>query len=170
MIRVMASATSGMADGTRVLLRSFWSAEGKSPRPGLPCDRRKRSRRVRRGDLVTPSQIRNRPRDFEDAMECPCGELQLLHRRPHERLAGRIQPAKDSNIGGPLRVSALHTTRLSCEAKRLRCRSRAASTRAATTDDGSPNRSPVSFSRGAGTRGTSTRGACQREAGRVGGR
>jgi hypothetical protein len=51
-------------------------------------------------------------------------------------------------------MSALHTTRLSCEAKCVCCRSRAACTRALTTDDGSPTRSPVSFSYG--TRGTST--------------
>jgi hypothetical protein len=54
-------------------------------------------------------------------------------------------------------ISALHTTWKSCDANRARCRSRAASTRAAAIDDASPNRSPVSFSRGAGTRGTSTK-------------
>ena len=53
-----------------------------------------------RGDFVTPRQIRNRPRDFEDAMKGARRQLQLLHRRSHQRLARRVELAKHTHIGG----------------------------------------------------------------------
>jgi hypothetical protein len=66
---------------------------------------------MRRDDVVTPGQICNRPRDLQDTVESPRGELKLLHRRAHQRLTRRVELAQDANVGRSLRVSALHTTR-----------------------------------------------------------
>jgi hypothetical protein len=54
---------------------------------------------MRWGDFITVRQIGNRPRDLQDAMERPRRELQLLHRRPHERLTGRVEFAEDAHVG-----------------------------------------------------------------------
>ena len=65
---------------------------------------------MRRSDLFTPRQVSNRPRDFEHTMKRPRAELELLasRRRAHERLPCHVE-LKDAHVGGPLRVSALHT-------------------------------------------------------------
>jgi hypothetical protein len=66
---------------------------------------------VRRGDVVTPREIGDGACDLEHAMKCSRTELQLLYRRAHQRLARRVELARCAHVGGPLRVSALHTTR-----------------------------------------------------------
>jgi len=48
---------------------------------------------VRRGDVVAPRQVGNRPRDFENAVERSRWKLKLLHRRAHERLPRRVELA-----------------------------------------------------------------------------
>ena len=59
----------------------------------------------------------NRPRNLEHAMKYSRTEPKLLtsRRRAHQRLSRRVELAHfaHTHIGGPLRVSALHTTRLS---------------------------------------------------------
>jgi hypothetical protein len=54
---------------------------------------------MRRGDVVTAREISDRARNLY-AMECPRGELQLLHCRPHERLPRCIQLTKHAHVGG----------------------------------------------------------------------
>jgi hypothetical protein len=71
---------------------------------------------MQRGDFVTSGQIRNRLRDFEDAMKRPRGELQLLHGRPHQQLAGRIKLARQRAAG-----ACPHCTPRANRAKRIVC-------------------------------------------------
>ena len=55
---------------------------------------------MRWGDFFAARQIRNRSRDFEDAVERTRAQLQLLHRRAHERLPGRVELTEYAHIGG----------------------------------------------------------------------
>jgi hypothetical protein len=75
---------------------------------------------MRRGDVVIPRQIRNRSRDLQNAVERARRELQLLHRRTHERLSCRIQPANHSHVGG-------RHVRVAVDVRIVRCEPRALS-------------------------------------------
>jgi hypothetical protein len=125
-----------------------------------------RLRQMRRLDLVTAGQVRNRPRQLQDAVVGSGAHVQLFHcrrlaRRARQALAdpclvgtsssrqmSRTSPGLTPAFPG---ASALASIRV--PSNRAACQALAVSTRARTAADGSPSQSSDGFSYS--TRGTS---------------
>ena len=76
-------------------------------------------RQILNPDLLTPPQVRRRPRHLQDAVVCPCRELQLLHRFLHQHQPGGVHLAHFAHhaaghlgividVGVVLKASLLH--------------------------------------------------------------